>query len=103
LSSSKPRVRWSAPKELRFSDGAHVPTLVAVLDKENYERGGDPMNITESELIQLKSARSSRMWNVACDKIKEARGGAYPPDWYAKVLSSGLMRDVSRSWERGVA
>lgn len=50
--------------------------------------------ITEAELEALRACQSSKQWGAACDAIKEARGGAYPPDWWAKVKLSGLMDEV---------
>jgi hypothetical protein len=52
------------------------------------------MLITESELELLKATKSENEWNDACDKIKDARDGQYPPDWYVKVLASGLMHQI---------
>lgn len=43
-------------------------------------------NLTKQELAQLKAATSSEEWNSICD-----RGGEYPPDWYSKVILSGLI------------
>lgn len=52
------------------------------------------MNITESELSELKACQSDQQWNDVCDKVKRARGGQYPPDWYPKVILSGLLAQV---------
>jgi hypothetical protein len=49
------------------------------------------MPITETELTLLKSAKTDAAWNAACDEIKAARGGQYPPDWYDKVIAAGLL------------
>lgn len=56
------------------------------------------MNITEQELEKLKNAKNATEWNAICNQIKNKREGSYPPDWYDKVLGSGLMAIVSDSW-----
>ena len=56
------------------------------------------MPITQEELSNLTLAASEKEWNAACDAIKCARGGQYPPDWYAKVVLSGLAAIVRANW-----
>lgn len=56
------------------------------------------MNITEQEIQKLKNAKSAGEWNSVCREIKSKREGAYPEDWYQKVVQSGLMSEVSSSW-----
>lgn len=56
------------------------------------------MNITEQELEKLKATKSETEWNATCDEIKRARGGEYPPDWWAKVAMSGIMSIASLAW-----
>ena len=58
------------------------------------------MNISEQEIQKLKDAKSAAEWNAVCREIKSKRNGAYPPDWYEKVLGSGLMATVSDSWNK---
>lgn len=53
------------------------------------------MNLTVAEMEDLTNSTSEAEWNAACDRIKKARGGAYPDDWYAKVLLSGLAARTS--------
>lgn len=48
------------------------------------------MPLTKDELDLLKSTRTEAERDSACDMIKGDRGGEYPPDWYARVLASGL-------------
>lgn len=50
--------------------------------------------ITDAEIKTLKSCKSENEWDRACDALKNARGGAYPSDWWAKVKLSGLMDQV---------
>jgi hypothetical protein len=51
-------------------------------------------NITDEELLLLNDCLSEDDWNNACTKIKGARNGSYPPDWWKKVKLSGLMDAV---------
>lgn len=50
-------------------------------------------NLTDEELKRLQSAAESQdgdAWHAICDDVKRARDGYYPPDWYQKVIASGL-------------
>jgi hypothetical protein len=53
------------------------------------------MNITTSEISALENCKSEKEWDQICDQIKADRSGNYPPDWYDKVMLSGLMSRVS--------
>jgi hypothetical protein len=54
--------------------------------------------LTAQELIRLMVTKSESEWSEVCDAIKEARGGAYPDDWFELMLASGLMRSIQQSW-----
>lgn len=56
------------------------------------------MDITQDELKKLKSSKTMEEWDATCDAIKAARGGQYPPDWFRKVMMSGLAASVQESW-----
>jgi hypothetical protein len=56
------------------------------------------MNITIEELQKLRNTKSESEWNAVCDEVKAARGGQYPPDWFMKVMISGLARVVQANW-----
>lgn len=56
------------------------------------------MNISEEELFSLVSTTNVVEWNNACDDIKKARGGQYPPDWFPVVMMSGLAADIQEAW-----
>lgn len=56
------------------------------------------MPITETELETLKNSNNEQEWTATCDAIKRARGNRYPPDWFEKVVMSGLATTVSGSW-----
>lgn len=56
--------------------------------------------MTKDEVISLlRTTRSEQQWNDACDKIKQAFGGKYPDWWFLEVLASGLMAEISSTWE----
>jgi hypothetical protein len=54
--------------------------------------------LTDDEATMLKACESEAEWGAACRRIKDARGDKYPADWYARVIQSGLMRDVTAKW-----
>lgn len=58
------------------------------------------MNITDEEITLLLNTTSARAWDAACDAIKTARDGRYPPDWWPKIMQSGLAQDIMSSWEK---
>lgn len=55
-------------------------------------------NIQGDELQALTDSKSEVEWNKICDKVKKDRDGAYPGDWYAKVIASGLARKKQLEW-----
>lgn len=55
-------------------------------------------NLTDDELESLESSESESEWDRACDGVKRARGGVYPPDWYARVVLSGVVSAARLSW-----
>ena len=56
------------------------------------------MNLTAEELQHLSNASTADEWNGICDAVKDKRHGQYPPDWFAKVLASGLAQKKSDEW-----
>ena len=48
------------------------------------------MLLTTEEFNALKAAKSEKEWNGVCDKVKAARGGEYPADWFPRVILTGL-------------
>jgi len=56
------------------------------------------MNLTDQELNALKNSKNETEWNSICDQIKRARSGQYPPDWFPKVLATGLIQTVQLGW-----
>lgn len=53
--------------------------------------------LTEVELDSLKASKTEQEWNATCDAIKKAHGG-YPPDWFVKVLMSGVLAMTQANW-----
>lgn len=53
-------------------------------------------NLTDAEMEKLEACKTEAEWDATCDEIKRARGGDYPPDWFAKVVLAGLgqMKDA---------
>lgn len=55
-------------------------------------------NLTADEIEVLAGTKSEKEWNLVCDMIKDERGGNYPPDWYFKIVMSGIAACTSQSW-----
>lgn len=58
------------------------------------------MNLTAQEEADLLRTKSEMDWSNVCDRIKADRGGAYPPDWFKKVLVGGIMADAKIFWDK---
>jgi hypothetical protein len=54
--------------------------------------------ITEQELASLKNTSSMEEWNDLCDEIKKVRGGVYPSDWWAVVMTGGVAAAARKNW-----
>lgn len=46
--------------------------------------------LTSEEMRRLQNSSSEKEWNAICDEVKHRRNGRYPPDWFQKVIQSGL-------------
>lgn len=51
-------------------------------------------NLTQEEITRLKATKSEQEWNDVCDEIKTARAGQYAPDWWPRVMQSGLAAEI---------
>jgi len=61
-------------------------------------------NITPDEFARLNACSSADDWEAATSAIKAARGGAYPDDWYSRMLATGLAdKIVGRFGKAGFA
>ena len=56
------------------------------------------MKLTDEEVKRLEQAANEAEWDAACDAVKDARDGQYPPDWWERVQLSGLMARVVAGW-----
>jgi len=56
------------------------------------------MNLTEAEMIELNNTTNETEWNAICDNIKAARKGSYPPDWFTKILLTGVISEIAAKW-----
>ena len=54
--------------------------------------------ITDDELKDLEACQSAQDWRNATNKIKAARGGMYPDDWWDKVKLSSMMDRIMYRW-----
>jgi hypothetical protein len=48
-------------------------------------------HLTEDEYVDLLATRNGREWDRACDRVKAARNGQYPYDWFSRMNRSGVM------------
>lgn len=55
-------------------------------------------DLTDAELEMLENCYTAVEWESACEAIKEARGGQYPPNWWPRVKLSGLMDRIMARW-----
>lgn len=58
------------------------------------------MNLTQDEVEKLMATKSESEWNAMCDEIKRARGGQYPPDWWSRMMMTGLIESIQKSWAK---
>ena len=54
--------------------------------------------ISDKELRLLENCKSETDWSIAVNRLKDARGGEYPDDWWEKVKMSGLMDKILSQW-----
>ena len=57
-------------------------------------------HLTDEEFSELTSVQSEAEWNAACDRVKKARDGAYPRDWWPRMMLSGVMHQVLSRFEK---
>lgn len=56
-------------------------------------------DLTDAEMFRLLGTRSETEWNQVCDAIKQARDGQYPPDWWSRMMLSGVAEEIMCSWK----
>lgn len=57
--------------------------------------------LTDAEMFDLGQTRNEIEWNAVCDRIKAARGGHYPREWFNRIIRSGFLTQTKRSWALG--
>lgn len=57
-----------------------------------------PRDLTEEEFAEIQSCESEAVWFDICRRVKEARGGQYPNDWFPRVVNSGLASERIALW-----
>ncbi len=55
-------------------------------------------HLTDDEFKNLSATKSEAEWNAECTRIKAARGGYYPRDWYARMIVSGIAGAIAKGW-----
>lgn len=58
------------------------------------------MKLSDRELAALKASKSQKEWNDLVEWIKSARDGKMPDDWHRTVLSTGLIHEVMKGWQK---
>lgn len=56
--------------------------------------------MTQEQLDMMASSQSEDEWNMNCERVKKAHGGQYPPDWFMKVILSGLLTKTRTNWSK---
>lgn len=57
--------------------------------------------LTPEELAEVDEIKTYAQHRAFCDRIKKARGGVYPSDWYEKMLATGKNDEVTRRYGTG--
>lgn len=55
-------------------------------------------NLTDDEFRRALDTSNPLEWNDFCDEVKAARGGEYPPDWFERMLVSGVMATIFKNY-----
>lgn len=56
--------------------------------------------LTDAEMFDLGKTRSVEEWGEVCDRIKAARGGYYPREWFTRIVLSKFMNEVQVTWRK---
>lgn len=54
--------------------------------------------LTTPEFEALQETKSEKEWNDLCDTIKDKRDGAYPEDWFERVILTGMISFAQQNW-----
>lgn len=58
--------------------------------------------LTYVEYELLKRTATEEEWGEVCDRIKSARDGAYPTEWFMRIVASGFMAKQVAKWKEKV-
>lgn len=61
---------------------------------------GKKRKLTPREWDELKATRSEQEWDNVCDRIKAGRDGAYPTEWFMKVIATGFLAAQQQKWKQ---
>jgi hypothetical protein len=58
--------------------------------------------LQEQEIFTLTACENYAQYRMTCDAIKTRRKMAYPPDWWEKMMVSGLQNIMLAKFDGGV-
>lgn len=54
--------------------------------------------LRDDEFNAICAAQTEKQYYEAVDQMKRARNGEYPPDWWPRMVQSGMLRKISARW-----
>lgn len=51
-------------------------------------------NLTDEEMQMFEKVQTRAEWRAACTKVKDARDGRYPDDWWPRMKLTGKMDEI---------
>lgn len=59
--------------------------------------------LTDAEMFDLGKTRNEQEWNEqewneVCSRVKAARGGHYPCEWFHRIVLSGFLVKTQATW-----
>lgn len=64
----------------------------------NVYRKASSSLLSPEELFLLRTARGGIEWEQIKGRIRAARGGNLPPDWYIVTMGSGMIANKIKEW-----
>lgn len=59
--------------------------------------------LTSEFLAKLRATKNAEEWSVLVRGMLASNGGDYPPDWFEKVMASGLTAECEKNWGDAVS
>jgi len=56
-------------------------------------------NMTPEEVLALAACENYAQFRATCDALKLRRGYDYPPDWYQKMVASGVHAALMKRFD----